>query len=203
MTSRKLHYVADPMCSWCWGFHSELEMIRAELPADLEIEFVMGGLAVDSEEPMPAEIRDYVQQAWREVQSHTGAEFNWEFWEKCEPRRSTYPSCRAVIAAGLAGSQSERAMFEALQRAYYLEARNPSLEETLVEVAGEIGLDSVKFAEDLRSTRVEELFREHRARRRSLGANSFPSLMLEEADGDVRCVMRGSGTANEVLDAIR
>jgi len=203
MTSRKLHYVADPMCSWCWGFHSELETIRAELPTDLELEFVMGGLAIDSGAPMPAEVRGYVQQAWREVQSRTGAEFNWDFWEKCEPRRSTYPSCRAVIAAGLSGSEHERAMFEALQRAYYLEARNPSLEETLIEVAGETGLDRAKFAEDLRSSQVEELFREHRALRRALGANSFPSLMLEEANGEVRCVMRGSGTASEVLSAIQ
>ena len=187
------------MCSWCWGFQTELEKLRASLPKDVSLQFVMGGLAADSNEPMPAEIQSYVQQAWREVHKHTGAVFNWDFWEKCQPRRSTYPSCRAVLTAGLTSTEHERSMFEALQRAYYLEARNPSLEVTLIELASEIGLDVQRFTEDLRSPCVEELFREHRARRRSLGANSFPSLVLEEANGESRCIMRGSGTASEIL----
>ena len=197
MTNRKLHYVADPMCSWCWGFHAELESLRAQVQDDIELQFVMGGLAIDSDAPMPAEIRAYVQQAWRDVHERTGAEFSHEFWERCEPRRSTYPACRAVIAAGLA--TREREMYEALQHAYYLEARNPSLVATLVEVAGEIGLDEAEFATHLASQRVEQLFSEHRALRRRLGVDSFPSLVLEEANGDSRIVMRGSGTAAEVL----
>lgn len=202
MSTRKLYYIADPMCSWCWGFHSELSILRAELPSEVQLEFVMGGLAVDSEAPMPDEVRGYVQQAWREVHEHTGAEFNWDFWEKCQPRRSTYPSCRAVIAASLVGADEERGMFEALQRAYYLEARNPSLEETLTELAGEIGLDVSRFTANLNSTQVETIFSEHRERRRMLGANSFPSLVLQEANGAARLVMRGSGTASEILSQL-
>jgi len=202
MSTRKLHYIADPMCSWCWGFHSELGKLRAELPKDVVLEFVMGGLAADSDAPMPDEVRAYVQQAWREVHEHTGAEFNWDFWEKCQPTRSTYPSCRAVIAASLVGADEERAMFEALQRAYYLEARNPSLKETLVELAAEIGLDVSRFTEDLNSKRVEELFSEHRERRRALGSDSFPSLVLEEAGGKTRCLMRGSGEASAILSQL-
>ncbi len=200
--TRTLHYVADPMCSWCWGFHAELEILRSRLPADLAFEFVMGGLAIDSEAPMPQEMRGYVQQAWREVQARTGAEFNWDFWEVCEPRRSTYPACRAVIAAGLSGPErqlSERSMYEALQRAYYLEARNPSLDATLIEVAKEIGLDENTFTENLRSKQVEQIFREQRARRRGFGADSFPSLVLQEASGEARILMRGAGTSSEVL----
>jgi putative protein-disulfide isomerase len=36
-----------------------------------------------------------------------------------------------------------------IQRAYYLEARNPSDNETLVELAADIGLDVERFSADL------------------------------------------------------
>ena len=93
----ELYYVADPMCSWCYGF--ALEWKRAKDQLALPVRLVMGGLASDSDEPMPAEMREYVQSAWRSVAQTTGAGFNHEFWERCTPRRSTYPSCRAVLAA--------------------------------------------------------------------------------------------------------
>ena len=46
--SKTLYYVADPMCSWCFGFAPELAAIRAGLPAHIRLEYVMGGLARDS-----------------------------------------------------------------------------------------------------------------------------------------------------------
>ena len=37
---RKLIYVGDPMCSWCWGFAPEIESLADDYP----IEVVVGGL---------------------------------------------------------------------------------------------------------------------------------------------------------------
>jgi protein-disulfide isomerase-like protein with CxxC motif len=53
-----------------------------------------------------------------------GTEFNFDFWTKCQPRRDTYKACRAVIAASQ--QNAEEAMIEAIQKAYYLRAMNPS-----------------------------------------------------------------------------
>ena len=102
-----LYYVADPMCSWCWGFAPVLEQVVGELPSGVDIQYVMGGLARDSDEPMSQEVRAYVQNAWREVSVTTGARFNWDFWDRCQPRRSTYPACRAALAGGLQGALEE------------------------------------------------------------------------------------------------
>ncbi len=98
-----LYYIADPMCSWCWGFHPVLQKVRGALPEDIQLVYVMGGLAKDSDEPMPDDIRAYVQNAWREVGVRTGARFNWDFWMRCSPVRSTYPACRGVLSAGKGG----------------------------------------------------------------------------------------------------
>lgn len=193
----RLIYVADPMCSWCWGFAPVLARVRAELSADASLEWVMGGLAPDSEDPMPAETRAFVQEAWRAVAAATGAEFNHGFWERCAPRRSTYPACRAVLAAGAEGP----ALFARIQHAYYLEARNPSDLPVLVDLAADVGLDRAAFATALASAEVEARLQRDLGRRAELGVEGFPTLLLERG-GERRQLARGFAPAEAVLDAL-
>jgi len=197
----KLYYIADPMCSWCWGFVPELEQLRAELPAHIQLILVLGGLAADTVEPMPEETRRYVQSAWSAVAERTGARFNWEFWERCEPRRSTWPACRAVLAARALQEGAAEPMFAALQRAYYLEARNPSEEQTLLECAGELGLEREAFGQQLGSAAVAEALARDLALARSLGVRSMPSLVLRSG-GWTRTLLQGYGSAKAVLAAL-
>jgi putative protein-disulfide isomerase len=114
------------MCSWCWAFRPALQKIEAELPDGVELIRILGGLAADTDHPMPEAMREKLQEIWRTIQEKVpGTEFNFQYWEVCTPRRSTYRACRAVIAANLQGNWGA-AMIEAIQRANYLEARNPS-----------------------------------------------------------------------------
>jgi len=176
----RLLYIADPMCSWCWGFAPQLAQVLERVDDRLDCEYVMGGLARDCDEPMPEDVRAYVQQAWAEVQARTGAEFNHDFWSRCEPRRSTYPACRAVLAAGL--QSATREMFRAIQRAYYSEARNPSDLITLTELAGELSLDVTRFSADLAGAAVEDALQQGFQLRRRLGVRTFPTLLVEQGE---------------------
>jgi putative protein-disulfide isomerase len=175
-------YIMDPMCSWCYAFSHTLAEIEPELPAETSLQYVMGGLAPDSAEPMPPQTRQYVQSAWRAVADRTGAAFNFDFWEKCVPRRATYPACRAVITAGLQAESAIPNMVQAIQTAYYRQARNPSEESTLTELAGEIGLDAARFTDELHSPLVEQRLRENFAFKNSLGVQGFPTLVLEKEE---------------------
>lgn len=177
-----LYYIADPMCSWCWGFQPVLQRVRAALPDGMGLRYVMGGLARDTDEPMPDEVRTYVQNAWREVSARTGAAFNWDFWTRCQPRRSTYPACRGVLCAAAQREEAGPAYFEAVQRAYYLEARNPSDADTLTSLAGEVGLDPARFARDLVSPGVDARLHADFGLRRQLSVRQFPSLVLEQGE---------------------
>ena len=140
----------------------------------------MGGLAPDSDEPMDTNTKAYIQNAWRSVADRTGAKFNHQFWTVCQPRRSTYPACRAVIAAGLQLTGSRERYYEAIQRAYFLDARNPSDYETLIALAKEIGLDPEQFKEDLDSSVVQQTFREELNQVRSLGVSGFPTVIRHQ-----------------------
>jgi len=168
------------MCSWCWGFRKSWNKLREALPPTLSVVNVVGGLAPDSDQPMPLEQQKTIAGYWALVSERTGAEFNFEFWEKCSPRRSTYPACRAVLAA--CKQDAEQAMIDAIQHAYYLRALNPSDNFTLIELADELGLDTQRFSVDLVSTEINKELTENFALRRELGVREFPSLVLARGE---------------------
>lgn len=177
MSKTILYYVHDPMCSWCWGFRPTWTAIQNRLPQDIEVRYVVGGLAPDNDQPMDAEMQEMLQGAWRKIEGMLGTSFNFEFWTRCQPRRSTYPSCRAVIAADRQDKGGE--MLFAIQRAYFLRALNPSDTQTHRQLAQELGLDVAQFEADLKSAETEaELMRQIQLAQ-ELTDHGFPSLVLE------------------------
>ena len=175
-----LIYVHDPMCSWCWGFENTRQKLFAAVSDQVIIKRLLGGLAPDSDDPMPVSTRQMVQSAWYRVAEVTGAEFNHDFWQECAPRRSTYPASRAVIAARAQGPHFEQLMTAKVQQAYYLQARNPSDDATLIELAEELGLNKSRFAEALNSDFTRQKLQDEIQTARSIGVDSFPSLVLEQ-----------------------
>lgn len=179
-----LYYVHDPMCSWCWGFSRVWQDMLNALPPSIEVVRLLGGLAPDTDLMMPQDMQHQISDTWRRIADHIpGVTFNFDFWSKCTPRRSTYPACRAVIAARQQDSEYDIAMTQAIQRAYYLEARNPSETATLISLAEELGLDSDAFAAALHATQTQEQLMQEISQARQMGAASFPGLVLKHQGG--------------------
>ena len=184
MVQQTLIYLHDPMCSWCWAFQPLWQRLVARLPAEVTPRRLLGGLAADSDEPMPEAMQRYLQQTWHTIEQQVaGTRFNFDFWQVAEPRRSTWPACRAVIAARVQGAAFEVPMIEAIQRAYYLEARNPSDRETLVALAAAIGLDPGGFSQQLDSAASQAQLAAEIAEGRTMGVASYPALILQSESG--------------------
>ena len=178
-----LYYVHDPMCSWCWGFQPVWQDVSKQLSDKLQIKYLLGGLASDSDIPMPKAMQADIAGYWRKIQKHIpGTEFNFDFWEKCQPRRSTYPACRAVIAARKQDSNTELAMIKAIQRAYYLYAKNPSDDHILADLAESLKLERQKFLIDLNSQETQQELEQEIQYSRQIGSQGFPSLILAKED---------------------
>jgi len=171
-----LYYLYDPMCSWCWGFKPVWETVKARLQGEVDIVYVVGGLAPETDEPMDAEMRTYLQQAWRKITDITGVEFNHEFWRLNTPKRSTYPACKAVLVARQSGLEQQ--MFMAIQQLYYQQAGNPSEYENLYRLAEELGLERQQFIEQIHSAEIAALLQQEIMLAEQLGARGFPSLVL-------------------------
>jgi putative protein-disulfide isomerase len=184
MTPATLYYVHDPMCSWCWGFRPAWQQLQSALTDKVTIRYVLGGLAADSDLAMPAEMQTNIRETWAHIQQTIpGTAFNFDFWIHNQPRRSTYPSCRAVIAAGMQGQEpAAKNMLFAIQQAYYLQAKNPSDDALLIQLAAETGLDVTRFKTNFFSAECGRLLQQDLQLAAKLGAHSFPSLVLVHND---------------------
>ena len=197
-----LYYIHDPMCSWCWAFVPVWQQLQIELAQwPLRVEYLLGGLALDSDAPMPEEMRQMLQATWLRIQQHVpGTEFNVAFWRTCQPRRSTWPACRAVLAA--ANQHQEHAMILAIQQAYYLRALNPSDDTTLIQLAQELGLDVDRFTADLNHPATHERLQQQMQRAHRLPIHGFPSLVLQTA-AKTQPIALDYNAAERMLQAIK
>lgn len=177
-----LYYIYDPMCSWCWGYRPTWLILQQNLESIVQINTLVGGLAEDSNVPMPIETQGFLQQIWHKISEELGTQFNFDFWTQCLPKRSTYPSCRAIIIARQ--HQKEQEMCLAIQEAYYLNAQNPSEVDTLIEIASSIGLDGDLFAKQMNSDKLNKKLMNEITKARAMPIQGFPSLVLA-VDGEL------------------
>lgn len=208
--SHILYYVHDPMCSWCYAFKPVWQQVLEQLPSRVEVRYLLGGLAPDSDNPMPQSMQQSLAGTWQHItQAVPGTVFNFDFWQDCEPRRSTYPSCRAVLLAGqaegfckdasLSSLQRQQAMITAIQAAYYQQAKNPSDADTLIACADKIGLDTDWFAQALNSQATRQALLDEIAQARAIGGDSFPSLFLQaQQQTDMKSAIDDVPDANRV-----
>lgn len=179
-----LYYVHDPMCSWCWGFAESLRTLEASLPSTIQMTRVLGGLAEDSDVAMPESMQHMLSQTWKQIESAIpGTQFNHTFWTSNKPRRSTWPSCRAVIAARNQDPAFEVPMIRAIQEAYYLEAKNPSDTDVLADIASQLGCDKQQFTSEIHSDKTRSALLSELQFSRDLGVQGFPSLRLKTSEG--------------------
>ncbi|MBX3630511.1 MAG: DsbA family protein [Nitrosomonas sp.] len=180
MSDSCLFYIYDPMCSWCYAFENSWHRLQNRLPEHIQVTYVLGGLAPDTDEPMPETMRAMIRQTWRKIEETVpGVHFNDDFWINNIPVRSTYPACRAILAARKQRDIAEVEMRQAIQKAYYQKALNPSRYETLTQCAHEIGLDTALFAADLVSADVQAALENELETASMLDVFSFPSLRFQ------------------------
>ncbi|NKB76079.1 MAG: DsbA family protein [Gammaproteobacteria bacterium] len=203
MEQPTLYYFYDPMCSWCWGFSPAWNQLQSAVMNETNVVTVLGGLAPDSNEPMPIQMQEYLQQTWRMIALRIpGTVFNHDFWTQCQPRRSTYPACRAVIAARLQGKGFENMMITAIQEGYYLQGKNPSDDSTLVDLAVSVGLKGNQFEEDLNTVLTQETLDREIAFGHSVGIQGFPSLVLMQ-NGKIQVIPVNFTDADSMISSVR
>jgi putative protein-disulfide isomerase len=187
--SMKLVLIADPMCSWCYGFGKEVTELRKAVPA-LELQVVVGGLRPGETAVMPRHQRLARLEHWSRVEAASGLPFNREaFLANDNLIYDTEPACRAVVTARrLAPEADQLVVLRTIQRAFYVDGRDITTGEALADVTAS-ALSEQGFAttprEFLDAWRSPDAIAETRAdflQARRWGISSFPSLLLEDGD---------------------
>jgi putative protein-disulfide isomerase len=195
--SMKLIFVADPMCSWCYGFGKELTELRESFPA-LPLDIVVGGLRAGATDVLTTEQKQFRLGHWARVEEASGLPFNREaFLALKNFVYDTEPVCRAVVTARKqVPGIDQLAVFRAIQQGFYVAGRDT----TSGTVLASLGADAMTAqghatsAESFLSTWQDpETIAEARAdfaKARGWGITSFPALLLE-ANGQMYSISPG------------
>ena len=187
-THRELIYVADPMCSWCWGFSPVIKAIARKIAAhqsqpDLPkpgITPIMGGLRPLTRQAMSDDDKASIRHHWDEVAKRSGQPFDLTFFERDGFVYDTEPACRAVclvrkLSPGLSFDYLER-----VQRAFYAEGADVTDADILAALAFDIaGIDPDDFRAAFHDVGIvyETAGDFHAARQ--LGVSGYPTVILQ------------------------
>jgi putative protein-disulfide isomerase len=190
-----LIYVADPMCSWCYGFGRPLGALLTDAGelAPLHLTVLMGGLRPFTTEPLPAGRAEDVISHWHHVAEASGLPFaQAPHTALHEPGfvYDTEPPCRAVVVVREQWPEKVWTYLEAIQRAFYAEARNITRSEVLAAIAGDVGLPRDEFQTALDTDTARAATLRDFDQSQTWGITGFPALIADHG-GQLHMVARG------------
>ena len=190
-----LIYIADPMCSWCYGFGKTLDALLAEAgdAAPLQLALLMGGLRPYTSEPLAPQRAAEIVGHWQHVHEASGLPFaQAPHTALHEPGfvYDTEPGSRATVTVRTLAPKQVWRYFKAVQQAFYAEGRNVTRPEVLAELAERQGVPRSEFAPAFATEAMREATRRDFAQSQALGIRGFPALLAEHA-GQLHLVSHG------------
>lgn len=188
--ARILHYYADPMCSWCWGFAPVMSQIKTAYADRIKIALTMGGLRPGTSETVTPQFRAEILRHWREVQDFTGQSF---VFEGAMPEGFIYdtePASRAVIVVAGLNPAATFAYLKSIQAAFYLQKQNITQADILATLAESFEIKPEDFLAQFDSEEIKKKTHAHFVQARQAGVRGFPTLILQ-AQSDSKLLANG------------
>lgn len=191
----KLIYIADPMCSWCYGFGPELTTLINGIP-DTPLEIVLGGLRAYNPDLMDEKLKTSLLAHWEKVGEASGLPFSRDALSHPNFIYDTEPACRAVIAARLLAPHAAFDVFRAIQHGFYAEGLDTTKADVLAKISVEalnkagINIEFQEFLDAWSSEEVIAVTNQDFQQTQRWGVTGFPTLVFENA-GELHLVTSG------------
>ncbi|MBL78908.1 MAG: protein-disulfide isomerase [Nitrosomonadaceae bacterium] len=201
MSKKILWYIADPMCSWCWGFSPIIEAIRVNYNKDLKIKLIMGGLR-SGKSAMEPKQRAEILGHWKSVNNRTGQPFSFAGAMPEGFIYDTEPSCRGVVAMALINPDLVFPFLKSIHFAFYVEQENVTDPNVLAYLAGKIGIGTESYLKVFESDEAKDKVLTHFKQVRQWGVHSFPTLLSQDMEVGYSILNSGYITLDAVYQKI-
>lgn len=203
----KLIYIADPMCSWCYGFGPELTSLREGVP-ELRFEVVLGGLRAYNKELMDEALRTTLLSHWEKVAETSGLPFSEEAMSHKDFIYDTEPACRAVVTARMLAPEVALDVFQAIQHGFYADGLDTTKSDVLAKISvavfNKAGIDinaedflATWSSEDAITTTNNDFLQTQR-----WGVTGFPTLVYERV-GELYLVTSGFARTEVLVERLQ
>ena len=189
--AKHLLYVADPMCSWCYGFAPVIEGLISHFGDTLPSGLLMGGLRAGNTKPMAETDKRTIAGHWRSVAERTGQPFDFGLFERKNWIYDTEPACRAVVTMRLLNPRLALAYKARVQRAFYAENRDTTSQDVLADIAEEAGVDRAMFLAEMVSPEARKAVARDFRTAQDAGIRGFPTLLAGDGSGNYMTVTNG------------
>lgn len=204
-----VHYIGDPMCSWCWGISpavAEIESYCAENGIGFSV--TVGGLRAGGGDPWDDWFRNFLRNEWEHIARVTGQPFGFTLLDRVRFHYDTEPACRAVVAVQqIQKLQSlpttlPRSFFSSVQQKFYVQGKDPKEPKFYESICQSLQIDYPEFLNRFESAQTRAATHEEFQKCRSWGVASFPTLLLQQGD-KLSPLAAGFTTAQAVLATLQ
>ncbi|HEL2958785.1 TPA: hypothetical protein UL931_002029 [Stenotrophomonas maltophilia] len=204
-----VHYIGDPMCSWCWGISSPVHAL-AEYCESEGIPFVltMGGLRAGGGDPWNDRFKDFLRNEWRHIGHATGQPFSFKLLDTPHFDYDTEPACRAIAAVQLlTTSEAFRGVrllgfFSSMQQKFYVDGEDPKQPAFYDSICISHGINPEEFRKIFASAEAARAVQADFQTCRAWGVRSFPTLLIER-EGALATLASGYVTAEHLIGRIQ
>lgn len=197
-TSRHVVYVADPLCSWCYGFAPVIGTVAARFSDRAPIRVVLGGLRPGETRPTRDKDKDYLRAAWGAVAAASGRSFNAAFFDRENFVYDTEPACRAVVTIRHVHPGEALSFLERLAVAFYADNRDMTNAQEIADVAHEAGFNRGEFLTAFQSAEAHAATQHDFATCLQAGIRGFPTLLAANGTNGYRLITQGFCTLAEI-----
>ncbi len=182
----------DPMMGLSYECEPVYEQLASHYQGQIVFKYVMSGLVRDlSDFMLPEEIalppeegiRVYNRRLagiYKSEEPIGGLPMNMDSFHLFDAaHRSSYPLCVAYKAAQLADTEKADAYLNRLRRATILEGRQTTLDEELISIAAEVGIDRSLFRQHYTDGSAQAAFRKDLEYTHSLGIRGLPACLVQ------------------------
>ena len=182
-TPLELLYVADPMCSWCWGFAPVIEKIDRSF--EIPVRVVIGGLRPgDRAEPLER-VRGMLEHHWAQVATASGQPFDVAALDRTDWMYDTLVPDTAVVAMRSMAPDETLRFLSVVQRAFYADAIDVTDPDVYRDLVAGFPVDPDTFVAGIRSPELQALAEQDFREAQLMGVTGFPTLLLREGAGTI------------------
>ena len=203
---RRIIYVNDPMCSWCYGISEIVTGLQAYCDKKgIGFEMMVGGLRSGGPESWSAAQRQYLREVWSRITRVTEQSFNFKILDLEYFDYDTTPSCRAIVVAKkLLPADNGRSLVQflhELQKKFYLRGEDPKEVDFYRSICEQFKIDFEQFTTLFLSDEIkEETLREFNWCA-AHDATLFPTFLWIDG-GDIRRLASGYTSLDRLVRRI-